>query len=127
MYIPPSSRRARRPYLVSALLLISLWCWHSKSNPPIIDLAYGLLNATNASSSNYAIATFLSSSLPYDTDAYFASARILTYQLLHAPETRNSRPIPFPVLCTKAVSEAKKARLREDGATIVVAEDIKLH
>ena len=127
MYVPPSSRRARRPYLVSAFLfLISLWCWYTKSNPPIIDPTYGLLNATNASSSNYAIATFLSGGLPYDTDAYFVSARILTYQLLHAPQTRNSRPIPFLVLCTKAVSEAKKARLKEDGATIVVAEDVKL-
>jgi hypothetical protein len=80
----------------------------------------------NASSSNYAIATFLSGGLPYYTDAYLVSARILTYQLLHAPRTRNSRPIPFLVLYTKAVSEAKKARLNEDGATIVVAEDIKL-
>ncbi|OCL09956.1 glycosyltransferase family 8 protein [Glonium stellatum] len=127
MCAPPSSRRARRPYLVSALLfLISLWYLYSRPSPPIIDLNYGLLNAADATSSKYAIATFLSGDQPYDTDAYFVSARMLTYQLLHAPETRNSRPIPFLVLCTKAVPEDKKARLEKDGATVIVVEDVKL-
>lgn len=41
--------------------------------------------------SKYAFATFLSGQddeVPYQDDHYFIATRILTYQLLHAPETR---------------------------------------
>lgn len=76
--------------------------------------------------SQYAFATFLSGSStdPNDHDPshdpYFQATRILSYQLLHAPETRSKNAsIPFIVLVTKDVPEEKRSRLRKDGAHVV--------
>ncbi|TKA79752.1 hypothetical protein B0A49_00566 [Cryomyces minteri] len=76
----------------------------------------------------YAFATFLAGTTqdPSDTDwnhdHYFLATRILAYQLLHCPETRSKSNIPFVVLVTRDVPEAKRARLTKDGATVVEAE-----
>ena len=59
-------------------------------------------------------------------DVYFYSTRVIGYQLMHNPETRSNTSIPFVVLCTKEVSERKRARLRKDGAIVIVAEDVPL-
>lgn len=88
-----------------------------------IDPTYGLLSSTT---SNYAIATFLSGDIPLDDDPYYTNARMLTYQLLHASETRCDPPFPFLVLCTTSVSVDKKDRLRRDGATIIEVSDVPL-
>lgn len=61
-----------------------------------------------------------------DEDWYYVASRLLAYQLLHDPDTRTNRPIPFIVLVTSAVSESKRERLRKDGAIIVPAEDVTL-
>ena len=80
--------------------------------------------------SKYAFATLLASdaSHPDDQDNlhddYFIATRLLAYQILHAPETR-SKDIPFIVLATKGVSEAKRARLRRDGAIVLAVETIE--
>ena len=72
--------------------------------------------------SKYAFATLLASDAtrPDDQDnmqdEYFIATRLLAYQILHAPETRSPANIPFLVLATKGVSEAKRERLRLDGA-----------
>ncbi|KAF4209904.1 hypothetical protein CNMCM5878_004993 [Aspergillus fumigatiaffinis] len=60
-----------------------------------------------------------------DDDTYFVAARILTYQLLHAPRTRLQSPTPFIVLVTKDVRESKRQRLRDDGASVVEVDQIE--
>ncbi|KAL9064921.1 MAG: hypothetical protein Q9161_008553 [Pseudevernia consocians] len=59
-------------------------------------------------------------------DVYFYSMRVLGYQLMHNPEIRSNTSIPFVVLTTKGVSERKKARLRKDGAVVIVVDDVPL-
>ncbi len=59
-------------------------------------------------------------------DTYFYSTRIMGYQLMHNPETRSNTSIPFVVLTTKGVSERKRARLRKDGAVVIVVDDVPL-
>jgi alpha-N-acetylglucosamine transferase len=88
------------------------------------------LNASLATTkSKYAFATFLAGDVSHQGDVnlnhdnYFVATRILTYQILHAPETR-SDDIPFIVLVTSSVSEAKRERLRLDGAIVVEAEHV---
>lgn len=102
----------------------------------ITDKAKGMLpkknswHATTALdkvNSKYAFATFLAGDADSDdNDPYFVAARILTYQLLHANETASTdKSIPFIVLVTDKVSEAKRERLRKDGAIVVLGESIK--
>ena len=59
-------------------------------------------------------------------DTYFYSTRVMGYQLMHNPETRSNTSIPFVVLATKSVSERKRARLRKDGAVVIVVDDVPL-
>lgn len=56
-------------------------------------------------------------------DHYFLATRLLTYQLVHAPETKSS--IPLVIMVTKFVSEKKRNRLRKDGAIVVEVEDLR--
>lgn len=73
----------------------------------------------------YAYATFLAGNSNKDgEDVYFLGARLLAYQLIHAPETKSNNSIPFLVVATHDVSEAKKERLRQDGAEVVVVDDL---
>lgn len=58
-------------------------------------------------------------------DHYYEATRILGYQLLHQPETRTQRNIPFVVLVTEDISEEKRERLRLDGATVIPVEYIR--
>ncbi|CAK3997254.1 glycosyltransferase family 8 [Lecanosticta acicola] len=81
--------------------------------------------------SKLAYATFLANDDSADrddgdinADKYFVGTRILTYQLLHAPETKSTQDIPFIVLVNKHVSEAKRERLRQDGAIVWEPEPI---
>lgn len=80
---------------------------------------------TEKNGPKYAYATFLAGNYNNDgEDVYFLGARLLAYQLLHAPETKSNNSIPFLVVATQAVSEAKKERLRQDGAEVVVVDDL---
>ncbi|KAI9829172.1 MAG: hypothetical protein M1832_000195 [Thelocarpon impressellum] len=81
--------------------------------------------------SNFAFATFLSATGQAnqeleedDADIYFVAARVLGYQLLHAPETRTTVSTPFLVLVTPDVSLGKRERLRLDGATVIVVQKL---
>ena len=80
--------------------------------------------------SKYAFATLLASDAQHPDDQdnlhdeYFIATRLLAYQILHAPETRSKDNIPFIVLATKGVSEAKRDRLRRDGAIVLAVETI---
>lgn len=60
-----------------------------------------------------------------DHDHYFVATRILAYQLLHAPETRSTHNYPFIVVVTADVTEAKRERLRKDGAVVWEAPAIE--
>jgi alpha-N-acetylglucosamine transferase len=79
--------------------------------------------------SRYAYATFLAPPSEPDEgvishDKYFVATRILAYQLLHAPETRSPSGYPFIVLVTSNVTEAKRERLRQDGAIVWEAPEL---
>ncbi|RMZ35238.1 hypothetical protein D0859_00622 [Hortaea werneckii] len=88
--------------------------------------ATGLSHSSlNKGGPRYAYATFLagdSSALAEDKilehDKYFVATRILSYQLLHAPETKSKHDYPFIVLVTSDVSTEKRERLRKDGAIV---------
>ena len=131
----PLRRRVRGSYLtliLLALLILGLQ-YHSSSKALPRDPSYGLLNESSASS-KYAIATFLTGSPSQTTkkseaedDYYYIATRVLTYQLLHAPETRCSRPVTVLVLVSSTVSQHKRQQLTLDGATVVLVEDIPLH
>ncbi|CAI6332159.1 unnamed protein product [Periconia digitata] len=77
--------------------------------------------------SKFAFATFLAGREDATIDdPYFIAVRMLTYQLLHANETRShDRSIPFVVLCTDKVPQEQKSRLQRDGAIVVVGESIQ--
>ena len=64
-------------------------------------------------------------SLKDDDDIYFVATRVLTYQLLHDPETRTNTSIPFIILCTPGVQPSKIARLRKDGAYVLVVDRLE--
>lgn len=71
-----------------------------------------------------AYATFFSTRVENDTvqDDYFTAVRVLTYQILHHPETRTNLDIPLLILVPPHVSEYKKQVLAAEGATIVPVE-----
>lgn len=54
-----------------------------------------------------------------NSDNYFLATRLLAYQILHAPETRITHSYDLVVLVTPQVSEAKRQRLRADGASVI--------
>lgn len=59
-----------------------------------------------------------------EDDGHFLSARVLAYQLLYSSTASTNTTIPFLVLCTKDLSATKRDRLRKDGATVVVVDNI---
>ena len=86
---------------------------------------HNALPSLDSTDSAYAYATFLATSdSAVEEDKYFTAIRILAYQLLHAPETRTTHHYPFIVLVTASVSEAKRNRLRRDGAIVWEAAPI---
>jgi alpha-N-acetylglucosamine transferase len=126
--VPLAVPWARRKFPLIALIcciLFLLFQYPSPSTPP--ELTYGRLDHTKNDNPRIAIATFLTENTREDEDDfYFVAARLLTYQILHANETRCRRPIPFLVLVTNTVSTDKQKQLARDGATIVQVEDVPL-
>jgi alpha-N-acetylglucosamine transferase len=58
-------------------------------------------------------------------EPYLRAARLLTFQLLHNPRTRNdSSDVPFLVLVTQDVPERHREILSNDGAIIVPVESL---
>jgi alpha-N-acetylglucosamine transferase len=60
------------------------------------------------------------------SDPYFDGARILTYQILHAPETRTKLNIPFVVFVHENVDRVKRDRLALDGAQVIEWSDFRV-
>jgi hypothetical protein len=58
---------------------------------------------------------------------YFIAARLLIYQLFHAPATQTSTLISFALLVTDDVPERERQRqrLQLDGATVVLIESVR--
>ena len=54
-----------------------------------------------------------------DKDGYFISTRVLAYQFLHNPETKNNATIDFIILVTEDVQHSKRKRLEDDGAIVI--------
>ena len=85
-----------------------------------------------AAQSPFAFVAFLAANFQHrefeddNEDIYFYSTRVMGYQLMHNPETRTNTSIPFVVLTTKGVSERKRARLRKDGAVVIIVDDVPL-
>ncbi|KAF1921543.1 nucleotide-diphospho-sugar transferase [Ampelomyces quisqualis] len=72
-----------------------------------------------------AYATLFSATLDQDedleNDKYFASVRILVWQLLHNPDTRTT-DIDVVVMVTPSVSKSRRDRLERDGAIVYPVE-----
>ncbi|PHH90768.1 hypothetical protein CDD83_2724 [Cordyceps sp. RAO-2017] len=79
----------------------------------------------------YAITTLLGENTsPNGEDGYFLATRVLTYQLLHAHETRiserNRHRIDWVVMVTAKVSQESRQQLEKDGAIVVQADDVEV-
>lgn len=78
----------------------------------------------------YAVAIFLGTQFDAkdndedDADSYYIGARTLVHQLLHAPSTMFTSPIPVVIMVAEGVRESKRQRLRHDGAVVVEIEKI---
>ncbi|TID15566.1 Copper-transporting ATPase [Venturia nashicola] len=81
----------------------------NESEPEIEKRAYATLLTTRITD-------------PDQEDLYFTAVRVLSYQLLHQPETRTDLSIPFVVFVTPHVSAEKQAILADEGATVVTLE-----
>lgn len=57
-----------------------------------------------------------------DQDTYFVGARVLIYQLLHAPRTQINTSFDVVVLATTNVTASKLVRLASDGARVLVVD-----
>jgi len=116
-------------FLASALISISA----RSSHPAWPSLFHASPRPIPTSSySKVAFATFLAgdphnnndTDTRYGYDGYYLGARVLTYQLLHATATRTNHSIPFLVLVTSDVSQRKRARLAQDGATVILTDKL---
>ncbi|KAJ5780346.1 hypothetical protein N7457_005506 [Penicillium paradoxum] len=114
--------------LFSGLSLFLSWLWssyfvhqtgeRSEEFPKVIYATY--LSAPTENRYHF-ISEFQNTS-----DPYFDAARILTYQVLHAPETRTKLGIPFVVFVHENVDQEKRDRLRSDGAQVVEWPDLRV-
>lgn len=126
-------RRAKSRSRLLLLLLTLVLAAFYISQPPEqrpYDPRYGRLPPLDPTS-RFAIVTFLGGDiLQKKEDRYFVACRLLTYQLLHAEETRirdDARErIDFVVTVTPAVEAWKREQLERDGAKVVEVEDIPL-
>jgi hypothetical protein len=101
--------------------LVTTWHFLFLLSSSIRDSSFGILDWPLEL--RYAITTFLAG----DPEYYFIAARIITYQLLYANETRcHDFSITFLVLVISTVSEVTRRQLALDGATVVPVEDIPL-
>jgi alpha-N-acetylglucosamine transferase len=105
----------RRRTVVTFLVLfsaITLLLYHATRLQPPPRYAFATLLAGPASDTNM-------------SEPYFVAARMITYQLLHARETRSSRAIPLLIAVLPDCPMEKRDRLIRDGATVVEVEPIE--
>jgi alpha-N-acetylglucosamine transferase len=88
---------------------------------------FDLLDPTSAcfvTPSKYAYATILTGFNGADSEKYFTAVRLLTYQLVHDPDTRARNGIRFAVLVTKDVPQHKREILKQDGAVVLAVDSL---
>ncbi|KIX93270.1 uncharacterized protein Z520_10913 [Fonsecaea multimorphosa CBS 102226] len=61
-----------------------------------------------------------------EDNVYLTSVRLLTYQLLHDPETRTNSSIPIVVLVSPQVSQSKRRFMESEGAWVAEFPSIEL-
>ncbi|KAJ5087121.1 hypothetical protein N7456_010737 [Penicillium angulare] len=120
------------PCIAGILIVIGLWLWglffSSENTEQAAVTRAGdykrIIYATYLSQpvecQNYTVSDFYSSA-----DPYFDATRILTYQILHAPETRTRLNIEFVVFVHENVDQDKRSILTSDGAQIVETADFR--
>lgn len=59
-------------------------------------------------------------------DPYFDATRILTYQILHAPDTRTKLNISFVVFVHENVEHGKRKQLQAQGAEVIELADFRM-
>ncbi|KAF2248115.1 glycosyltransferase family 8 protein [Trematosphaeria pertusa] len=121
----PLKAKSSLGILFSFVGLYLLFSWGgSGAAPSVKGPSYRLHNSSSPlPSTEFAIATFLTGQ--GKDDAYFTATRILTYQLLHAPDTRlNTGSITFLVVCSPSLPDSRKRRLKQDGAVVVEVDDV---
>lgn len=115
---------------IFALFIISLWIVitvrFQRIRPSLVEVKASGKGAEPAPR-KYAYATILTAEgdieFPDVKEPYLRAARLLTYQLLHNPQTRNeSYEIPLLILATPAVPQSHLEILRDDGATVMPVE-----
>ncbi|KAI9376541.1 nucleotide-diphospho-sugar transferase [Aspergillus egyptiacus] len=121
----PSARSIKTLLILLAICTILL-LWPHLSLPFDLD---SLTTSPTPPTGKYAFATILTGEDDTDTDSsssnpYFTAARLLTYQLLHDPDTRSESDIPFLILVTDNVPQTQRDQLTRDGATVVPVESI---
>ncbi|KAL9084421.1 MAG: hypothetical protein Q9165_008059 [Trypethelium subeluteriae] len=87
------------------------------------------VSSSNTTSEKIAYATFLSGSNDGKENLdnkYYVAVRMLGYQLMHCPETRTKRKIPFLVIVTDDVPEIRRKRLEADGAQVIPVESVPM-
>ena len=115
--------------LLGLFLILSTIFTFAKDQQRIFGLCYHI-GVSDCSKGRAAVVTFLANEFNGrdndndDDDVYYIGARLIAYQLLHAPETRFLNPTPLIVLVTHDVRPSKRQRLMDDGATVVEVNNI---
>ncbi|CAG8945366.1 unnamed protein product [Penicillium salamii] len=112
--------------LISIVAAIAILIWiTSHGIPKSTNITYD----NDPASSRNAFATILSSKsgseldFPNVEEPYLRAARLLSFQLLRNPRTRNRNAIPFLILVTPDVPPKHCDILSREGATVVPLED----
>ncbi|OXV08426.1 hypothetical protein Egran_03811 [Elaphomyces granulatus] len=115
--------------LLGLFLILSTIFVFAKDQQRVFDLCYHI-GVSDCSKGRAAVVTFLANQFNGrdndndDDDVYYVGARLIAYQLLHAPETRFLNPTPLIVLVTHDVRPSKRQRLMDDGAIVVEVNNI---
>lgn len=108
---------------------LCLWAIITLRNLESLLLSEALDLGTGPEKERYAFATLLTGEgdveFPDVEEPYLRAARLLTFQLLHNPRTRNETfDAPFLVLVTPDVPERHREILTNDGATVIPVESV---
>ncbi|KAL4787729.1 nucleotide-diphospho-sugar transferase [Aspergillus varians] len=120
------SRRFIRALLIATYGLISI-CAILNHGPNFSTITSPSPNPHLRPPPKYAFATILTGEGDPESNLenpYFVAARLLTYQLLHSPETSSAGNIPLLVLVTDNIPQEQRSILASDGATIVPVQRI---
>lgn len=125
---------SRKSLLALSGTIVFLWVITTLSFRGTLRSGYlsksGFEEKQSSKTPNYAYATIITAEgdaeYPGVEEPYLRAARLLTFQFLHNPHTRNSdSKIPFLVLVTPEIPQRHREILTNDGATIVPVESLQ--